>query len=233
MAERLHDAVGERCLSVCARELCTGETVGFRPQLRFVTASIVKVEILLALLMRARRDGRELTDGERAAAARMIEVSDNDAAHGLWARVGRDAGMADVDRALGLYETEPDPESWGVTRTSAADQVRLLAELTPVGTRLDKQDRGYPLDLMAGVTDVQRWGVGAVARPGDRVVLKNGWLPYSKDAEHWTVNTIGRVTGDGHDLLLAVLSSGHATLQDGIRAVERAVVITAEALRPD
>lgn len=224
--------MGGRCLSVCAHELRSGATIGFRPRLRFVTASVVKVEILLALLMSARRAGRELTPEERDAAARMIEVSDNDAAHELWARVGRDTGMADADRALGLCETVTSPESWGLTRTSAADQVRLLTELTPAGTRLDKRDRGYPQDLMAGVADGQRWGVGAVARPGDRVAVKNGWLPYSGDGDRWTVHTIGRVTGSGHDLLLAVLSSGHATMDEGVRAVERAAAITAEALRP-
>lgn len=228
-------AAGHR-LSVAARDLVTGAAVEYRPGGRYLAASVAKIAIAATLLVRARAERRALTGEERAMAGEMIRVSDNDAAHALWRRTGRDAAMADVLCAFGLWETRTTAESWGLTRTSAADQVRLLAALAGAASAadaavLDAPRRAYVLRLMAEVAPDQRWGIGAAARPGDRVALKNGWLDYSGDDGRWTVNTVGRLTGGGHDLLVAVLSNDHATLHDGITAVEAAVTATARTLR--
>jgi len=230
---RLRDAVGAYRLSLAARDLVSGASVTYRPDGRYITASVAKIAVLTVLLVRAQAAGRELTERERALAHEMITVSGNDAAHELWRANGRDTAMAAVHADLGLTETVTTPESWGLTRTSAADQVRLVSWLAgsaepPV---LDRGRRAYVLDLMAEVVAGQRWGIGSAARPGDRVALKNGWLDYSGDAGRWTVNTVGRITGGGHDLVMAVLSNDHADLDEGITVVERAAVIGARALR--
>ena len=209
-------------LSLAARDLVTGRTLTYRPDGRYLAASVAKIAILAVLLVRARAEGREPAPEEYSLAEKMITVSDNDAAHTLWHATGRDTAMAEVNAALGLTETVTTRESWGLTRTSAADQVRLVTALalgTPV---LDRSRCAYVLDLMAAVTADQRWGIGSVALPGDRVAVKNGWLDYSGDDGRWTVNSVGRITGGGRDLAVAVLSTGHATLDEGIRAVERA-----------
>ena len=233
---RIAAAAGGHRLSVAARDLASGATVEFRPGRRYLAASVAKVAIATVLLVRAQAEGRALTGEELSMAGEMIRVSDNDAAHALWRRTGRDAAMADVLRAFGLRETRTTARSWGLTRTSAADQARLVAALagdtsTADATVLDAGRRAYVLRLMAEVAADQRWGIGAAARPGERLALKNGWLDYSGDDGRWTVNTVGRLTGDGHDLVIAVLSNDHATLRDGIAAVEAAAVAAARTLR--
>ncbi len=57
-------------------------------------------------------------------------------------------------------------------------------------------------------------GVSAAAE-GTSWALKNGWLPRSTTGL-WVVNSIGRVTVDGADRLVAVLSDGTASLAEGI-----------------
>jgi len=205
-------------VSVAARDLRTGATYAYRPEGRYLTASVGKIAILTVLLA----EGRDLTRRERELATKMITVSDNDAAHELWRATGRDTAMAAVNARLGLTETTTTPESWGLTRTSAADQVRLVTALATGSPVLDRERGEYVLALMAGVVPDQRWGIEAVARPGERVALKNGWLDYSGDDGRWTVNSVGRITGAGRDLVLAVLSNDHATLDEGIEAVETA-----------
>ncbi|WP_206308224.1 hypothetical protein [Streptomyces sp. A1277] len=70
----------------------------------YETASIVKVDILAALLLRAQDEGRGLTAAERARAAAMIENSDNDSATALLAAVGGAAGLDAAKAAVGLLE---------------------------------------------------------------------------------------------------------------------------------
>jgi hypothetical protein len=48
------------------------------------------------------------------------------------------------------------------------------------------------------------------------VALKNGWLPVGAG---WTVNSIGWVSGDGRDYLIAVTTSDDPTEGDGIAAI--------------
>ncbi|MBW8484225.1 serine hydrolase [Actinomadura parmotrematis] len=188
----------------------TGRALAFGDGGPFAAASIVKVNIVAALLRR----GHPLTAEERTLCAAAIRTSDNDATTALWTRLGGAPGLAAANRALGLRSTVPHP-AWGRTLTTAADQIRLLDPLTRPGN-------AFLLDLMADVHPDQAWGVSAVARPGESVALKNGWTPRDADAGAWTVHSIGRLTGPDRDLLIAVLSGGHPSLPDGITAVERA-----------
>ncbi len=77
-----------------------------------MTASVVKVDILTALLLAARDAGRDLTAAERAHAEAMIVRSDNDAATALWRVVGRAAGLDAANARLGLTRTVADAR-WG------------------------------------------------------------------------------------------------------------------------
>ncbi|MEU6035276.1 serine hydrolase [Actinomadura sp. NPDC047616] len=201
----------------------------YNPKLRPVTASTVKVDIVIALLLRAQRRHRALTGTERALAERAIRFSDNAATTELWHLIGGGAGLAAANRRLGMRHTRPGPgDFWGSTVTSAADQLRVLAALSPGRGPLTARNRKYVLDLMADVTPTQAWGVSAAAGRGDRVALKNGWLPRKADAGRWTINSIGRVRGGGHDLLIAVLSSGNASMSEGVTTVEHvAELVTA------
>ncbi|MFD5271742.1 serine hydrolase [Streptomyces sp. NPDC058335] len=190
----------------------------------FDTASIVKVDILAALLLQAQDAGRHLTAQEKAYATAMIENSDNDSATALWNSVGGAAGLDAANERFGLTGTEGgDGLLWGLTRTTAADQLTLLRQVFGTDStdpELSEASRTYLQGLMGQIASGQHWGVSAVA-DGAAWALKNGWLPRTATGL-WDVNSIGRVTSGGHDYLVAVLSDGNATQAKGIALVEAA-----------
>ncbi|MFE9936604.1 serine hydrolase [Streptomyces hirsutus] len=194
----------------------------------FVTASVVKVGILVALLLEAQDAGRALTGEERSYAAAMIERSDNGAASALWRSIGRSAGLDAAHARLGLTATEGgDGPRWGLTRTTIADQLLLLRQVfgAPADSRLPPASQAYVRELMERVVPEQAWGVPVVADalpPGGAAwAVKNGWVP--RDATGlWVVNSVGRVTVEGRDLLVAALSDGSPTMGRGVALVEAA-----------
>ena len=109
-------------------------------------------------------------------------------------------------------------EAWGLTTTTAADQVTLLdrlAEPNEVRSTSASRRRTH-CDLMEHVTPSQAWGVSAGVGAGATVALKNGWLPVSSG---WAVNSIGWIHGDGRDYILAVLTADQPTEQTGIATI--------------
>ncbi|WP_019985914.1 MULTISPECIES: serine hydrolase [unclassified Streptomyces] len=188
------------------------------------TASIVKVDILATALLQAQDAGRSLTARERAWAEPMIRESDNAAANALWRQIGRAPGLAAANKRLGLTETQGGPGAeWGLTRTTASDQIRLLrAVFDPPKTgpaALNETSRTYLRTLMNSVDDEQAWGVSA-AGSASGTALKNGWLQRSATGL-WDVNSVGRITVGGHRYLVAVLSAGNASMDDGVSLVQR------------
>ncbi|MGV9695572.1 serine hydrolase [Streptomyces sp. NPDC003470] len=210
-------------VSVAVLDLESGESAAYGTA-AFDTASIVKVDILAALLLDAQDAGRALTAGEQAYAVDMIGNSDNDAASALWRTIGAAQGLDAANERLGLTATEGgDGPLWGLTRTTAADQLVLLRQVFGAGdSPLSGASRTYLRELMGGIAADQRWGVSAAADGGDGSwALKNGWLRRSTTGL-WVVNSIGRVTAGGHDRLVAVLSRGSATLAAGVSLTEAA-----------
>ncbi|MFI6494550.1 serine hydrolase [Streptomyces sp. NPDC050564] len=201
------------------------------------TASIVKVDILAAALLRAQDTGRALTVQERAQAESMIERSDNTAANALWRRIGLAPGLEAANKRLGLTSTKGGPGAkWGLTRTTASDQIRLLRavfDTSPTShassTALNKASRTYIRTLMTRIVGEQAWGVSAAT--GSGWALKNGWLQRNTTGL-WDVNSVGQVTASGRHYLVAVLSDGNTSMTNGIALVERearAAVISATA----
>ncbi|MFJ3802108.1 serine hydrolase [Streptomyces sp. NPDC090088] len=187
----------------------------------FDTASIVKVDILATLLLQAQDAGRHLTATEKAYATKMIENSDNTSASQLWDVIGKAAGLDAANKRFGLTETEGgDGALWGLTQTTAADQLTLLQQVFGDDSKLSGASRSYIQGLMKTVEADQRWGVSAAA-DGSEYALKNGWLARSTTGL-WDVNSIGRVTVDGADYLVAVLSKGTVSQAKGIAVVEGA-----------
>ncbi|RII18722.1 hypothetical protein DSC45_08885 [Streptomyces sp. YIM 130001] len=195
------------------------------PDSPYVTASLAKTGILTALLLRAQDAGRAPTTAELAAATEMITTSDNAAAGRLWRSIGGADGFDAAARRLGLTGTEGGADGyWGLTRTTARDQLALLQAVfdtqpAPVpGAGLSRDSRAVVRRLLRGVVPDQRWGVSAA---GAQAELKNGWLPRSATGL-WVVNSAGRVTRDGRRFLVAVLSDGHPTMESGVEAVATA-----------
>ncbi|MFH8734822.1 MULTISPECIES: serine hydrolase [unclassified Streptomyces] len=187
----------------------------------FDTASIVKVDILAALLLRAQDAGRALTSQERAYATAMIENSDNASATALWDSIGGADGLDAANLTLGLTGTRAGPGGeWGLTQTTAEDQLTLLrAVFSTEGSGLSEVSRAYVVGLMGRTAADQRWGVSAAADSVSGCALKNGWLPRTATGL-WDINSVGRVTVGGKPYLVSVLSDGNATKEAGVALVE-------------
>jgi hypothetical protein len=226
LAPILAQHTGEFAVGVIDRT--TGVQAIYHATERFHTASIVKADVLAALLLRHQRAGIDLSAEEVTLATQMIEDSDNDAATDLWTDVGAAYGMAQANVTLGLVHTTPGADYyWGLTTTTVADQLRLLEDLTSPHSPLDAASRSYELDLMEDVTPDQAWGVSTAATPGTPVAVKNGWLP---DPELWVINSIGVVHHAGQELLLAVLSDDQPSEETGIAQVDALAAAAATAM---
>ncbi|UPZ32335.1 class A beta-lactamase-related serine hydrolase [Streptomyces sp. LRE541] len=196
----------------------------------FDTASIVKADILAALLLQAQDAGRELTAQEKTYASAMIRESDNASASALWKAIGRARGLAGANERFGLDGTEGgDGALWGLTQTTAADQLTLLRQVFGDADEslLDEGSRAYLRGLMGDIAAGQDWGVSAAGPTG--FALKNGWLPRTATGL-WDINSVGRVTADGREYLVAVLSDGNSTKAGGISMVESAAKAAVTAL---
>ncbi len=227
------DAVsGEARWSVSVLDVGSGATLSYGDTGTFDTASIVKVDILAALLWQHQQDGTTLTDDERQAATVMIEQSDNAAATTLFAAVGGQDGLEAFNSRIGLTGTAVGSDGlWGLTQTTAADQVRLLDVVLGDSGVLDDDAQALVDQLMTGVVDAQRFGVTEAADDPDEAAVKVGYLQRSATGL-WDVTSIGRVEVDGRTYLVAVLSDGSGTFADGAAltgAVARAAVADAAA----
>ncbi|WP_407563018.1 serine hydrolase [Streptomyces sp. 184] len=229
--EALPEAAGR--YDVAVADLDTGAEAAYGSgEGTFDTASIVKVDILAALLLQAQDTGTPLTAAQERLAAAMIRSSDNAATDTLWWDIGGGPGLAEANRRLGLTATEPGAGgTWGLTQTTASDQLALLdAVYGDGGSALSRDSRRYVEELMTTVVEGQRWGVSAAADDAGAAALKNGWLPRSATGL-WDVNSIGRVEHRGHTLLVAVVSDGHASHRAGIDVVETVATTVADTLR--
>jgi Beta-lactamase enzyme family len=193
-----------------------------RPQ---AEASVVKLDILETLLARYRAADATLPAADLPIAQQMIEYSDNTAATHLWYAAGGPRQIGSYNAVVGLRGTAmsqcvvcagfPWP-GWGLTTTTPADQVALLRRLISPGPLLTRSQRRYALRLLEHVTPAQRWGVSGGVPPGITVALKNGWLPLTSTDDDWQVNSVGWISGNGRSYLIAVLTTGNPTEQDGI-----------------
>ena len=191
-------------------------------------ASVVKLDILETLL--AQQAGTALSAGDQSLSQSMIEDSDNDAATSLWDEAGGAAGISAYNDSAGLNGTVPSAcvtcagfawPGWGLTTTLPQDQLSLLKQLVAPGSRslLSAPQRAYALSLMENVSPDQRWGISGGVPAGVTVALKNGWLPLDAANTDWQINSVGWVSGDGRDYLIAVLTTGNPTEQYGIDTV--------------
>lgn len=211
--QRRQGAVGVAVYDEVAHTLMTfnGSLTGF-------TASIVKVDILETLLHQTR--GR-LSTQQRSLARGMIEHSDNDDATILWQQVGGGNEVAAYNRLLGLTATTPDPDGlWGLTTTSASDQVTLVRALLHHSRVLTDAARRYAQHLITHVEADQRWGVSMGPPKHIRIGLKNGWLPVAQDHDRWAVNSIGFVDGHHSSYEIAVITQHDPSESYGIDTIE-------------
>ena len=207
-------------VSIAIQLANNGEVISFTnvPGQTFVTASTVKVGILAKLL---HNQGGNLNGYQQGVAARMIEVSDNNCATELYHAIGSQNGLNQLYRELGMNSTYCDGR-WGLTTTTATDQLRLLHEifLNPHSTYLNTQAQQTIQRLMAQVTPSQRWGISAGS---SSCYIKNGWnIPYYT----WNVSSIGFIPGK---YTIAVYT-GNSTFDRGRTFIEQLAAATRQII---
>jgi beta-lactamase class A len=215
-------------VAVAVADLSTGTTAAYNGGTEFVTASIVKVDILATLLYQLQQAGQSLSPTEQYQATTMIENSDNDSASALYADVGGAPAIDEANQVFGLTQTTVGTDGyWGLTTTTAADQIQLLRTVFTSPAPLSSAAQDYIQGLMSQVESDQQWGVPAAADPGTPFLVKDGWLP---NPTLWEINSIGAVVHDGQQLLIAVLSADNASEQAGISLVESVATEAAGAV---
>lgn len=230
----------EGTITIGIEDLVTGQTwlsgAGSAAQ---ATASVVKVDILATLLHQSEGSGQPLSAGQQSLATSMIEESDNDSATALWEDAGGAAGLAAFNSLIGMSGTTPSacvecPDfpwpGWGLTTTTAQDQLTLLRTIVEPSPYLDTEDQGYIQGLMENVTPSEQWGVDGGVPAGVTVALKNGWLPLNDADTDWQINSIGWINGMGRDYLLTVLTTGNPTEQYGIDTIDQISTLVWSAL---
>jgi Beta-lactamase enzyme family len=211
----------------------TGRTWVFHNGIRQDTASIVKVEIMGTALWESQTQGKPLSAAEMALMPPMIENSDNTAATEMLADVGGPSAVQRFDRRAGLNDTTPSTlkyipgttlPGWGLTTTTAFDEVRLVSKFAYPNAVLMSVNRQYGLRLMEHVESDQAWGVSGGnygILPGATVALKNGWLPHQLATNSdWQINSIGWVSGQGRNYVLAVLTNHNPSEAYGIETID-------------
>jgi hypothetical protein len=151
----------------------------------------------------------------------MIRNSDNASATALWTAIGQAEGLRAANERFGLRDTEGgDGALWGLTQTTAADQLTLLRQVFGETSELSEDSRAYLAGLMGEIAVGQDWGVSRPRGVGAaELALKNGWLPRSATGL-WDINSVGRVSVGGREYLVAVLSDGNSSKEKGVSLVE-------------
>jgi Beta-lactamase enzyme family len=191
---------------------------GYEADRAYSSASASKVLLLAAELRRLKEEGDPLDAATRSLLEPMITYSDNDAAGGIYARVG-DAGVEEVARRAGMRDFGVDPGFWGGAQLTAADLARFYWRLE---RNLVGRHRDYGMSLLANITSAQRWGIPAAAAGGWRVWFKGGWRPTGQEGTTGAVTHQGAllVHRRGQRIALAVLSNEPPGEGGGFEAIE-------------
>jgi beta-lactamase class A len=205
-------------VAVAVDDLTSGSEASYNGTSELVTASIVKVDILAALLYERQKSGQSLTEQDEDLASTMIENSDNDSASALYADIGGPADLDQANQVFGLTRTTAGTDGeWGLTSTTVDDQLRLLRQITVTPSVLTAAAQDYIQHLMGDVESDQRWGVPAAADSGPAYLVKNGWLP---NPTLWSINSIGEIDYSGHQMLVTVLSDDNSSEASGIATIQ-------------
>ncbi len=215
-------------VSVSVYDAVTQQSFSINASAQFDTASIIKASILGTLLQQAQAHQTTLTAAQQSLAVPMIEDSSNSAATALWNAEGGAPAVATFVHALGMDSTTPSVY-WGLTKTTAPDQVKLVSALAYGTPELSAASRTYELSLMEHVTSWEAWGVTGGVPSGVTVALKNGWLPRPSG---WVINSIGWVNGQGRNYVIAILSNQDPGEQYGIDTANALSGLVWNALAP-
>jgi hypothetical protein len=226
-------ANGAGGVSLAAVNTVTGASISYGAGSGMYTGSIIKLNTLQTLLLQDQDAGTSLSDDDVSTATAAIENSSNDAQETMWAQIGSDPALAAANARLGPVSTVPGTDDfWGLTTTSAADQITLLRNLVRTGGPLTPASQSFILNLMRNVESDQRWGAGVVADAGTTFANKNGWLGVDDDDGKWLVNSDAIVTIHGQQVLISILTQHNADMDTGVALVEALANAIAPAVAP-
>lgn len=206
----------------------TGETTHYSNATGTLnTASVVKLAIAEAVFYQAQNEGVAITDAQTTELESMLENSDNTAATTLWNEAGGKTGMDTFFDKIGASSTiAADDGLWGLTQTTALDQVTIMNVLAYPGKILTATSAETIDGMLDNVESDQTWGVSAGLVGNADFKLKNGWLEDAQtndsynQTDSWTVNSVGHITADGVDYTISVLTEGQTTEAYGIETIE-------------
>lgn len=218
-------------VAVAAIDLATGNAVADDAATdRFFTASIVKVDIAAVLLHEHQVKHKSLSAQDSRLLRTMLDDSDNDSASALWDAVGGATAVNRFNKRLGLDHTTAGVDGlWGLTSTTADDQLRLLDKVL-VGDVLSDRYQKLLLHYMRSVVSGQRWGISSADSDSADLAIKDGWLPHAADDYRWILNSIGLIGTRNHGVLIVVLSNHSTSESAGIRRVEEVAKLAREDL---
>jgi len=210
-------------VSIAAINTVTGDRFTYGATAGMWTASVYKLFVLEALLL---QNGAPLTGTQANEAIPMMEQSNNVDGYDLFLAAGGNSGMAAAAKRLGLKHTVLGRSDPTFTRTNASDMLILLGNLVRKGP-LTAASRSYALGLMRQVELDQRWGVSVVADKHTAFAIKNGWLGIDNDNGSdendnglWVINSVGVVTVDGQQVLMAIMTQHRRDFASGVTLVE-------------
>jgi beta-lactamase class A len=213
-------------ITAAVYNVSTGQTWTLKPGDAQAAASMVMVDIMATLLAQVTSSGQQLSTADQNLMTTMIGHSDNDSATALWSAAGGPSGISTFNGTIGMKQTKPSTcltcpgfssPGWGLTTTTAVDQVDLLEHLITPNAQIGNTEQAYALNLMENVDPSDRWGVSGGVPAGVTVALKNGWVPLSDSL--WQINSVGWVNGDGRDYVMAVLTDGNPSEAYGIDTI--------------
>jgi hypothetical protein len=206
--------------------LTAGKKITLGASSGMIEASVSKIALLEILLLERQEAGKLLTNNEDSQLTEMIEHSSNAAADEVFELAGGHAKVVAEQKPLGLNTnlTVYGPGNlWGLTTSSAAQQIVVLNNLVDAASPLNVGSREYALELLQHVEADQRWGVPVAADKGSTYYVKDGWLAVDTDHGLWAVNSDGIITVHGQRLLVSVMTQHGASFDGGIVYCEKLV----------
>jgi hypothetical protein len=212
-------------VSIAIYDHLTHKTWGLLPDQVNHAASIAKVDIMAAYLHQLQVKKEVLTPDNLAKLTQMIEYSSNADASYFYELVGTCTGLTAFNATIPLTATAPvcphgNIYGWGITNTTALDQLHILALFSQKNKILTKASQSLGLGLMKNISAADTWGVSTGPTKGSVVAFKNGWTPVSPTNE-WQINSIGWIQGPKRNYDIAILTSGNPSYGYGITTVSQ------------